>query len=285
MNDPSFDQQPSLSPCQDSDTITICVVGPHLAGKSALIQRFSQGIFEAETHENRPVTSRIIDMFNYLPHQTTPSSSEQKSSTVNATSPSSSSYSKNAPKKPLHIQLIDTGETKDPVIVDQWIECSDAIVFVHDFYAPANIWGERYINWIKKIQSVKSMQASNDVSRYTTNAIPHVIIANKYGEQSNCSSASGQLLRREHVSLFQSYLKKTNLILWDENQYDLNDIYTYCCARTGQNVNRAFDHVIQQVLDQRKDMERIKTILSKKMRTKALLSHFGSQSLVDDLDI
>ncbi len=268
---------------EEDHRITIGLIGPRGAGKSALIQRFSENLFDPATHENIPVTSRIVEVRHYaldslqsqqaqaLRNHHSQIMAQNQSSQLNLQPPKKQTFRLSLSDHEhthtenhhhqhqqqhdpyanvtIHVELIDTGETRNMSLVDQWIESCHAIIFVHDYNAPANQWGERYVNWVRKIQSVKAQQAS-DVPLSLIH-VPHLLIANKFddsllssqnssspqnsqNENLNNNGGGGgenqqvqqpqQIMKREHVPLFQSYLKKLNLILWDETRFDLDDI-------------------------------------------------------------
>lgn len=118
--------------------------------------------------------------------------------------------------------------------------------------------------------------------------VPFLLLANKYGEPSphrSATSPSVQTMKREHVDIFERYLHKENLVLWDSEKYSMNDVYIYVCARTGHNIQSSLENMVGQVIDQRKEIERIRNLQAKMKKKNKRWSLLGSKSMVDDLSI
>lgn len=130
--------------------ITLVILGTKGAGKSALIQRFKDNTFDPSSH-GKPTKSRVFEFWYHLPpHLIGSAASVDKKKTSPRSSPTSTSPKTEA-SEVIKIRLIDTGEVNDMELINQWIEASDGIIFVHDIHASANSWGDLYMKWMKKV--------------------------------------------------------------------------------------------------------------------------------------
>jgi GTPase SAR1 family protein len=182
-----------------------------------------------------------------------------------------------------HLHIIDSVETSDMRQAENWIEFAHAILFVHDYYSDANMWGDLMIRWLRKIQSVKSKQIVHTTIQ--TSYVPFILLCNKYQDDPTVVLSSNiKVMERDYVGFLERYLVSQNLVVWDLESYRLNELYFCASAKTGKNVRAAFDLAIQQVYKQRSELNNEIEKNERRNSTK-LLKIFSSTSRQDDFDI
>lgn len=221
--------------------ITILVFGPPQSGKSSLIRRFRDNVFDPFAEQADKPKTHTMDY------------------------------------EGSKLTLIDATEKVDMKTIEKWIEFADGFMYVHEYFSDANIWSELLKRWFAKISTIKARQANMHMNSIPF----LLVCSKYGDAVENRLAPTARVLERDSVKLVETYLSYQNKCLWDSTKYKLSDLYFQTSSETGLSVKEAFDKLIVQILDQRQEVNTLALAEQKKKTPKIVSLFASNSSVDD----